>query len=245
MKVRKILASLLICTMCVPMINVANAQDSSSIWYAEFDGNDDTSTWTKYTTSDAVDTKAFDFSTLIADDTITVGTKALSYGRMGFEFNNALDVSGLSNVCWETRFEFTDKVAANDDKMFMLNDNGVLISQLNGKLYYGGEYGKKETMTATEFEMQPGVWYSLLVTMNFEDDEYKIAIDGDDGSSYAGQFVDFSGSSDQEVINYIKLPRHRTTGLVTVYDYVRVWDEDKNFSVMLICTSLYRADTGV
>ncbi|MBP3360926.1 MAG: Ig-like domain-containing protein [Clostridia bacterium] len=231
MDVRKIFTSLMAGVMCATMITVVNAENSAAIWNAEFDGNDDMSSWTKYTTSDAVDTKAFDFSSLVADGTITVGTKSLSYGRMGFEFADSLDVSGLSNICWETRFQFTDKVASNDNKMFMLNDNGVLVSQLDGKLYYGGEYGNEDTMTATNFEMKAGVWYTLLVTMNFTDDSYKIAIAGDNGDNYEGDFVSFSGGSDLEAIDYIKLPRQRTSGLVTVYDYVRIWDEDKNFSV--------------
>ena len=223
MDAKKGFVSLLIMAMCSLMINVSMAANSSMLWNAEFDGQDDTGTWTKYTTSDAVDSKAFDFDALVEDGQITVGQKALNYGRMGFEFSDAIDVAGSENIYWETKFRYVDKAPSNDEKMFMLNDGGVLIELSSGKLKYGE--------TATGYSINKDVWYTLLVKMDFVNDRYAIYVTGDDKTSYEGDYVSFADEKDLDSINNIKLPRQRTSGLVTNYDYVRIWDEDKNYSV--------------
>lgn len=223
MNIKKFFASLLVGAMCIPMINVAHAENSAMLWNAEFDGNDDMSTWTKYLPSDSIDTKGFDFSGSVADGEITVGQKLLNYGRMGFEFADAIDVADSENIYWETKFCYVDKAPTNDDKMFILNDEDVLIGINGGELQYGGE--------ATGFAIEQDTWYTLLVKMNFVNDEYAIEISGDNQTEYDGNYVSFTNGNDITSINSIKLPRQRTSGLVTKYDYVRIWDEDNNFSV--------------
>lgn len=213
------------------------ADESSIIFYAEFDGNDDTSKWRRFNSSDAVMPANEQNWGTITDGNL-LGTKMTTgYGRWGVYYGTGAEAYRVppnkKKLFFETRFKsmvenFTDSALftiKGKRTTFGADDSVTMIALAvkGGMLSYGGQGGLD---TKTDYEMKIDTWYTVKAELDYSNRTAYVHISDENGVSADFDVQFLWGLEFENIIQFSTQRNDLGNNRVSCTDYVMLWDEE-------------------
>lgn len=203
-----------------------------SIFFAEFDGEDDTSLWAKFNVGGSFQ----NYSTVgkIENGFLSTEPGNTAFGRWGVYFGTGNDAYRVpvtnNNINLEIKFKVEGKIA--DTTIWQMNGRRVEYSEndnidfadmyiKNGKIGCGDRTG----VTAdTGITVELGKWYIIKSRISFADRKVYTDIIDEEGTvkSYTSSFT---WEIAFENITQFTLHKNDASGVKYVTDYVCLWDD--------------------
>jgi len=212
-----------------------------AIFYAEFDGNDDTSLWAKYTVGG--DFKGYATVGKVENGNLITEPGTTSFGSWGVYYGLGSDAYQIpvssKSIMFEMKFKVEGKVADSTiwrvygrRTSFGETDNIDFADMYikNGKIGCGDRTG---VTVDTGIPVELGKWYTIKSRMDFSGK--KVYTDITDESGVTKSFTsNFTWGIEFKNITCFTLHRNDVAGVKYITDYVCLWNDGfavKGFSV--------------